>query len=214
MDRDQPTRKGREPRSALPLRSRWAETRFRLTNSFRKGPTSMREPLSRPGRDDCGTSQTSIRHQPPRRRAMREYAVAPIHAGGVALRHVGPPGCDLSPALDLDVKPSSYRRTARRGPPPATEKMASGGPGGGHEPPGRRHGRGEIWARRPPRRRPAARPAHADSLIRSPLSFSRSPSPRSTAGPPHDAEAGALASAGFSCQSVPRFSRAHITRTR
>src|SRR6516162_11865774 len=81
----------------------------------------MRKPLSRPGRDDCGTSQTSIRHQPPRRRAMREYAVAPIHAGGVALRHVGPPGCDLSPALDLDVKPSSYRRTARRGPPPATE---------------------------------------------------------------------------------------------
>jgi hypothetical protein len=65
---------------------------------------------------------------------MREYAVAPIHTGGVALRHVGPPGCNLRPALDLDVKPSSDRRTARRGPPPAAEKMASGGPGGGNEP--------------------------------------------------------------------------------
>jgi hypothetical protein len=50
----------------------------------------MRGPLSRPGQDEYGTSQTSIWHQPPRRRAMREYAVAPIHAGGVALRHVGP----------------------------------------------------------------------------------------------------------------------------
>ena len=35
---------------------------------------------------------------------MREYAVAPIHASGVALRHVGSPGCNLSPALDLDVE--------------------------------------------------------------------------------------------------------------
>src|SRR5262249_48741432 len=41
------------------------------------------------------------------------------------------PGCNLSPALDPDVKPSSDRRTAHRGTPPATEKMASGGPGGG-----------------------------------------------------------------------------------
>jgi hypothetical protein len=98
----------------------------------RGGPTSMRKPLSRPGQDDCGTSQTSIRHLPRRRRAMREYAVAPIHTGGVALRHVGTPGCNLSPALDLDVKPSSDRRTAHRGPLPATEKMASGGPGGGN----------------------------------------------------------------------------------
>ena len=40
---------------------------------------------------------------------MREYAVAPTHASGVALRHVGTPGCNLSPALDLDVEPSSDR---------------------------------------------------------------------------------------------------------
>src|SRR5262249_49575853 len=61
------------------------------------------------------------------------------------------PGCNLSPALDLDVNPPSTRRNARRGPPPATEKLASGGPGGGNEPPGRRHGRGEISTRSPPR---------------------------------------------------------------
>jgi hypothetical protein len=40
--------------------------------------------------DEHGTSQTSIRHHPHRRSAMKEYAVAPIHASGVALRHVGP----------------------------------------------------------------------------------------------------------------------------
>src|SRR5215470_1420611 len=94
----------------------------------------MRKPLSRPGQDDCGTSQTSIRHQPPRRRAMREYAVAPTHASGVALRHVGPPGCNLSPALDLDVEPSSDRCRAP-GTPPGNREEASGGPGGGNEPP-------------------------------------------------------------------------------
>jgi hypothetical protein len=56
----------------------------------RSGPTSMREPLSRPEQDEYGTSQTSIRHHPPKQSAMRPYAVAPIHTGGVALRHVGP----------------------------------------------------------------------------------------------------------------------------
>ena len=40
--------------------------------------------------DEHGTSQTSIRHHPRLRSAMREYAVAPIHTSGVALRHVGP----------------------------------------------------------------------------------------------------------------------------
>jgi hypothetical protein len=56
----------------------------------RFGPTSMRKPLSRPERDDCGTCQTSIRRHPPRRSAMRVYAVAPIQYRSVALRHVGP----------------------------------------------------------------------------------------------------------------------------
>ena len=56
----------------------------------RSGPTSMRKPLSRPEQDETGTSQTSIRHHPQPRSAMKEYAVAPIHASGVALRHVGP----------------------------------------------------------------------------------------------------------------------------
>src|SRR5262249_22281273 len=36
---------------------------------------------------------------------MKEYAVAPIHTSGVALRHVVPPGCTLCPALDLDINP-------------------------------------------------------------------------------------------------------------
>jgi hypothetical protein len=40
--------------------------------------------------DEYGTAQTSIRHHPRTRSAMREYAVAPIHTSGVALRHVGP----------------------------------------------------------------------------------------------------------------------------
>ena len=56
----------------------------------RVGPTSMRKPLSRPERDDCGTSQTSIRRHPPWWSAMRGYAVAPIQYRGVAMRHVGP----------------------------------------------------------------------------------------------------------------------------
>src|SRR6516225_6308205 len=50
----------------------------------------MRKPLSRPERDDYGTSQTSIRHHPRWRSARRRYAVAPIHTNGVAMRHVGP----------------------------------------------------------------------------------------------------------------------------
>src|SRR5262249_18125529 len=40
--------------------------------------------------DEHGTTQTSIRHPPRKRSAMRRYAVAPIHTSGVALRHVGP----------------------------------------------------------------------------------------------------------------------------
>ncbi len=67
------------------------------------GPTSMRKPLSRPERDDCGTSQTSIRRHPPRQSAMREYAVAPIQYRGVAMRHVGPRDATCSPATDLDL---------------------------------------------------------------------------------------------------------------
>ena len=57
----------------------------------------MRKPLSRPEQDDHGTTQTSIRHHPPRQSAMREYAVAPIHTDGVALRHVGPRDATLVP---------------------------------------------------------------------------------------------------------------------
>ena len=124
------------------------------------------------------------------------------------------PVCNLSPALDPDVKPSSDRRTAHRGTPPATEKMASGGPGGGNESPVA----GTEAAKSGHDVRPAAvwphQSAHADSLIRSPPVVSEAPSPRSAAGPPPEADPGALAGAGFSCQSVPRFSRAHITRTR
>ena len=115
-------------------------------SAARGGPISMRKSLSRPEQDEFGTSQTSIRHQPRKRRAMRGYAVAPIHTSGVALRHVGTPGCDLSPALGLDLEPVQppFARTLPR-PSAATEEMASGGPGGGKEPPGRRHGGGEIW---------------------------------------------------------------------
>src|SRR5438874_10105823 len=56
----------------------------------RVGPTSMRERLSRLEQAEHGTSQTSIRHHPRLRSAMRQYAVAPIHTSGVAMRHVGP----------------------------------------------------------------------------------------------------------------------------
>jgi hypothetical protein len=56
----------------------------------RVGPTSMRKPLSRPERDDCGTSRTSIRRHSQLRSALRKYAVAPIEISGVALRHREP----------------------------------------------------------------------------------------------------------------------------
>jgi hypothetical protein len=69
------------------------------------GRTSMRKPLSRPEQDDCGTSQTSIRHQPPQRRAMRHYAVAPIHTSGVAVRHVRPRGATSVPLSILTWNP-------------------------------------------------------------------------------------------------------------
>src|SRR5262249_8919670 len=41
----------------------------------RVGPTSMRERLSRPGQDEHGTSQTSIRHHPPKRRGGTSTAL-------------------------------------------------------------------------------------------------------------------------------------------
>src|SRR5262250_1543389 len=81
-------------------------TYARRTNSpARGGPPSMREPLSRPGQDEHGTSQTSIRHHPPRRGAMKQYAVAPIHTGGVALRHVGPRDATWIPPSILTKAP-------------------------------------------------------------------------------------------------------------
>ena len=88
----------------------------------------MRKLLSRPEQDDCGTSQTSIRHQPLRRRAMREYAVAPIHTGGVAMRHVGPRDATSVPLsiLTWNLADLSLLDPSRRAPL------------------GRRHGRGEI----------------------------------------------------------------------
>ena len=108
---------------------------------------------------------------------MREYAVAPTHASGVALRHVGPPGCNLSPALDLDVGPSADRR----------------------------HGGGDIPTGRPLPSCPYTSFATPPALVE--LS-SPGPALASGTGPV------AGASAGFSCQTVARFSNAHITRTR
>src|SRR6516164_6675591 len=70
--------------------TRGSRSRAWEVNPGRGGPTSMREPLSRPEQDEHGTSQTSIRHHPRLRSAMRQYAVAPIHTSGVALRHVRP----------------------------------------------------------------------------------------------------------------------------
>jgi hypothetical protein len=67
----------------------------------------MRESLSRPEQDEYGTSQTSIRHHPPKRSAMRLYAVAPIHTGGVALRHVGPRDATWVPPSILPAIPSN-----------------------------------------------------------------------------------------------------------
>src|SRR4029453_7288609 len=68
----------------------YLHTAPRLALVARFGPTSMRKPLSRPERDDCGTSQTSIRRHPQRQSARGVYAVAPLQYRGVALRHVGP----------------------------------------------------------------------------------------------------------------------------
>jgi hypothetical protein len=59
----------------FPVRSNPGENRFRLTNSFRDGPTSMREPLSRPEQDEYATAQISLRHLPHQRSARRVYAV-------------------------------------------------------------------------------------------------------------------------------------------
>jgi hypothetical protein len=77
-------------RRILTSRARQVAVRLGATSFARVGPTSMRKPLSRPERDDYGTSQTSIRRHPPWRSAGKEYAVAPIQYRGVAMRHVGP----------------------------------------------------------------------------------------------------------------------------
>jgi hypothetical protein len=40
--------------------------------------------------DEFGISQASIRHRPRLRSAMSDYAAAPIHTDGIAMRHGGP----------------------------------------------------------------------------------------------------------------------------
>src|SRR5215470_19800612 len=72
----------------------------------------MRGPLSRPGPDETGTSQTSLRHHPPWRSAMRHSAVAPIHTDGVALRPVGPRDATSVPPSTLTRSPPPSHRTA------------------------------------------------------------------------------------------------------
>src|SRR5262245_1216696 len=115
----------------------------------------MREPLSRPERDDRGTSQTSIRRHPPRRSAKRGYAVAPLQYRGVAMRHVGPRdaawvplpistwtassplglwapdrGASGKPPIDINVMIKSYERFLGRD----RERLAWGAGGGDERP--------------------------------------------------------------------------------
>src|SRR5262249_58404729 len=88
----------------------------------------MRKPLSRPERDDGGTSQTSLRRHPRWWSAMRVYAVAPLPYRGVAMRHVGPrdatwvplpistwtassPSCRCAPDRSLGGDPPIYHNT-------------------------------------------------------------------------------------------------------
>ncbi len=86
------TRGFSRPGDSRATSERPAASRTAAADHYRRrvGPTFMRKPLSRPERDDGGTSQTSILRHPPRWSAMRVYAVAPIHNRGVAMRHVGP----------------------------------------------------------------------------------------------------------------------------
>jgi len=123
------------------------------------------------------------------------------------------PGCNLSPALDLDVEPSSDRCGAP-GTAPGNREEASGGPGGGNEPPvaGTEAAKSRQEVRRvSPRLRHLA---HADSIKDSPPASPSPPPPQFASGQPREPAFGWLARAGFSCHSVPRRSRAHITRTR
>jgi len=146
---------------------------------------------------------------------MKEYAVAPIHASGVALRHVGPPGCNLSPALDLDRKPLGlgprHLLAIARSLCPALRRVqlplpgeAESGPAGvqpDEEYPGRRCANGTsgpgtetfsgaFFCHWTPEL--CLKKTHREPLL----------------------DARYLAWAGFSSQVVPRFNIAHITRTR
>jgi hypothetical protein len=99
------------------------------------GPTSMRSPLSRPERDERGTSQTSTRRHPPGRGAMNGSAAAPTHTGGGVMRHVRPPdatwgllpiptsGRSDRPAL---VVPGNLDRIPRLGQEPSGAGRATG----------------------------------------------------------------------------------------
>ena len=97
---------------------------------------------------------------------------------------------------------------------PATEKRLAGVQGAARSP--LAAGTDAAKSRQDVRRvgKAPRHPTQAGAFTRSPPASWWLLSPGSAAGQPCEAEADDLASAGFSCQTVPRFNSAHITRTR
>ncbi len=81
---------------------------FLLRASVRYRYPSTRKPLSRPEQDDHGTTQTSNRHHP--QKAERHERVCSCSHSHHRRRNAPcrTSGCNLSPAVDLDVKPINH----------------------------------------------------------------------------------------------------------
>src|SRR5262245_10497724 len=166
--------------------------------------------------DDYGTAQTSIRHHPQQRSAMKEYAVAPIHTSGVALRHVGPRDATCVPLSILTSNlPNRDVLTSRPSPLrcvspfarvqlllPGEAESGSAGVQTDKEYPGRRCANGASG--------PGTQ-TFSGATFFPPLDTGVMPQ-KTHCEPLLDASY--LAWAAFSSHVGPRFSRAHITRTR
>jgi hypothetical protein len=101
-------------------------------DNARAGPPSMRGPLSSPGRDERGTSQTSIRHHPQSRGAMRRYAVGCLVLGAATggLRSRGrAKGSAAMPRGDVRGSRQGEEHGCKREP----RAPGMGSPGRGHQ---------------------------------------------------------------------------------
>ena len=122
--------KGREPRSAPPLRSRSEENRFRLTNSFRKGPTrrgeitSKRSPLRSSRGDPQGDGGPAVVRSAARCGRCSRWRRPPLSRPGWSAR-------DWRRARRRRGRPPRRRRTSGDWPGRSGDTQSGEGAGAG-----------------------------------------------------------------------------------